>query len=235
MDSSSSQDIKDKNKEDTEIQEQEIDEKKEYFAKFLHSEIVEDDNDSDYTPLSFDDDSGSEISSAPEISGVEEEGVSFTTVPFGESKLYKLKFDDVEKIKVMYQNTMKDTSESEEEIGVKEKEVASQSIKNGDQGFGEPKQSCLSFSKCQSGLLNLNFSDYNSDDDDDFDPMYCGDTLSDEDYDVQELVSDSDPEIEILDEQHKKTGERLKSLKIDSEYITVDSKSAATTSSSMEQ
>ena len=178
----------------------------------------------DYVPESHEDSNNSSDADVELSTLEEEEGIQIVSKECGGSKFYKLRFDDIEEKKKHYLLELQADDEPEE--------ISSDDEKKETSDKGEPMSDRVTkpqFSGYRSLLMNLGEANYNSDDnDDDFNPMYCGDTLSDEDDCNGNSSEDghnteSEPEIEILDEKHRKTGETLKCLKMLESYLTIPS------------
>ena len=178
----------------------------------------------DYSPES-DDNSNNSSDADRESSGLEEEeGIVVTSKVCGGLKLYKLKFEDIEEKRKQYLSTLKAREEAEEASSTSEDE-------NGESSKFKSKSNPSSktqFSAYRSFAMKLDDDDeyLSSDvDDDDFNPMYCVETLSDQDDDGSDNEQDteSDPEVETLSEKNRKTGETLKCIKMMKNYLTIPS------------
>nr|CAB3226622.1 uncharacterized protein C1orf109 homolog [Phallusia mammillata] len=154
----------------------------------------------------LDDDDDEDISS-----GEEEEGVHIQEVAVGKVKYVKLAFDDVEeKRKEFIHKLETEESESEDEEQAKNKE----NVENNSQEKSSAENQQVPKAKFSDyrQLLDEDMDEYNSDDDDNFNPVYCGETLSDVEYNEDdERNTESEPEIEEQEchEMHKRTGEPL--------------------------
>jgi len=176
----------------------------------------------DYTPGS---DSSSATSSGAdgESSALEEEeGIEVTSKICGGSKFYKLKFEDLEEKRKQYRLKLQASEQAEGSSSSSEEEKEASSHEVGPM-FDQISKA--RFSGYRSLLLNLGDADYRSDDDEDFNPMYCEDTLSDEEQcdSDDEQNTESEPEIETLDQKNRKTGETLKCIKLMKNYLNIPS------------
>ena len=186
----------------------------------IKDDVQKEDDGSDceeYVPSASDDSSANSDDADDDSSGSEEQGVTVVSKAYGGSKFYKLKFADIEEKRKQYLS----------KIEALEKEEASSPDEKHGCSSSEPDPmsdqiSKASFSNYRSLLLNLGEGDAMSDDDDDFDPIYCGETLSDEEEEIDEdEKTESEPEIESLQQKHRKTGETLKCIKMMENYLAI--------------
>uniref|UniRef100_H2YYQ4 Uncharacterized protein n=1 Tax=Ciona savignyi TaxID=51511 RepID=H2YYQ4_CIOSA len=139
-------------------------------------------------------------------SGEEEVDFRVEETLLGESKFYKLKFKDVDQKQREYLDSLKDPEESQESELDPDKENKAE---NDDTVTATPK-----FMDYRS-VLDQDMAEYKSDDDDDFNPVYCGETLSDVEYKTEdERDTESEVEVEETEDTHRKTGEALRCLRI---------------------
>lgn len=149
-------------------------------------------------------------------SGEEEEGVHVQANEFGGVRFAKLVFDDIEaKKKQRQESDDEDTENEEHKI---DENTASDDAEKGNEkakvGIGSP------FKKYRTAsILDEDMEEnYKSDEDDNFDPIYCGETLSDIEYaEGDDRDTESEPETEEIGSKHKRTGEALISIKMSEE------------------
>ena len=184
-----------------------------------------DSSDTDYQP------SSNEVSSSEdEFHELSFEDLVISKVNSKDGKsLYKLKFEDVEECR--------------------KKQLARFNIESDSETVDEIKPSCsnVKLVKFLQPGEKLTFSEYcqtfsheyDSDEDDHFNPIYCGESLSEDEDLSTDSNFESDVEIETLNELNKRTGEKLLCLKFSKSYADLplphqDSSENAGTSSSIE-
>lgn len=193
-------------KEHVEVEDSQEDEEEE--ASDEEEIILDEPSDTeDYVPPEGNEDEGDDDVSCS--SSEEEEGVNMEEVKLGGAKLFKLRFEDVEAKRKEYLKMMeeeeKDQAEEEENLQDDSGEV------------GEDKENQKPSPAFQEYrvFLNETMDDYVPEEDDDFNPIYCGETLSDIEYgDEDERDTDSEVETEPIEGTHKKTGENLMCIKM---------------------
>lgn len=142
-------------------------------------------------------------------SGDEEEGVSEDLVEINGLEFYKLRFADVEAKRREYEAKM-NAHEEEDDV-----DPAQTELKKEEDQSNQPSSDAPTDYRMTSILNSDLEGDYNSNEDDDFDPVYCGETLSDIEYaQNDERDTESEPETEEIDGKHKKTGESLICIKM---------------------
>lgn len=143
-------------------------------------------------------------------SGEEEEGLTVQEVVLGEEKLYKLKFEDVEAKRIQLIKSLEKEAE-EEETGEEEKSQE----ENEENKENEAQMASFTNYRTSTILDEDMEKDYMSDEDEDFDPVYCGETLSDVEYcEADERDTESEPETEQMEGSHRRTGETLVCIKM---------------------
>ncbi|CAK8684713.1 unnamed protein product [Clavelina lepadiformis] len=155
-----------------------------------------------------------------ESSGDEETGFTIQELSNGDTKLLKLKFDDVEAKRQEYLKRMKELDSQDSDSAV-ESDVCDENKENDDKttNTSEAPQAQQKEQKCAfvdyRNVVDADMEEYNSDDDEDFNPVYCGESLSDVEYEEgEERDTESEPEIEDQGILHKKTGEALKCIRM---------------------
>lgn len=146
-------------------------------------------------------------------SGEEEEGVHVHSGEFGGVSFSKLVFDDVEAKK-------KQCEESDDEDKENQEQKTDENIASDDAGKDSEKTNLGTGSPFKTyrtaSILDEDMEEnYKSDEDDTFDPVYCGETLSDIEYgEGDDRDTESEPETEEIGGKHKRTGESLLSIKM---------------------
>jgi len=162
----------------------------------------------DYEP------SESESASADDVdtsSGEEEIGVKMEKISLGSQTFFKLKFDDVEQKRQEYLKRLGgleiDISDSSDSANSTDRENDKDAKPHSQSSTVCP--SVVEVSRRQVFLEDLEDS---SDEDEHFDPIYCGETLSDLEYaEIEECDTESEVEFEEQGENafDKRTGEAL--------------------------
>lgn len=154
-----------------------------------------------------------ELSDESCSSGEEEEGVSVNSNVIGGIRFAKLVFDDIEAKKKQCQLSADEDKENQEE-------KPDETVSSDDAGKeGEKAKvgvgSAFKTYRVASILDDDMEETYKSDEDDNFNPVYCGETLSDIEYaEGDDRDTESEPETEEIGGQHKRTGEALISIKM---------------------
>uniref|UniRef100_H2XUE9 Uncharacterized protein n=1 Tax=Ciona intestinalis TaxID=7719 RepID=H2XUE9_CIOIN len=154
----------------------------------------------------LDEDHDDEVSSGEEEGGIRvEESVSYNV------KFYKLRFKDVEDKQREHLKSLQNEEDSQESAN---SDTEADNKENVEQKEDTDEAQAPKFSDYRA-VFDQDMDDYKSEEDDDFNPIYCGETLSDVEYKTEdERDTESEPEVEEMDAVHRKTGEALRCLRI---------------------
>ncbi|XP_078486077.1 uncharacterized protein LOC144744663 [Ciona intestinalis] len=147
-----------------------------------------------------------DVSSGEEEGGIRvEESVSYNV------KFYKLRFKDVEDKQREHLKSLQNEEDSQESAN---SDTEADNKENVEQKEDTDEVQAPKFSDYRA-VFDQDMDDYKSEEDDDFNPIYCGETLSDVEYKTEdERDTESEPEVEEMDAVHRKTGEALRCLRI---------------------
>lgn len=170
---------------------------------------AEEDESENYCPEGIEEEEEDEDSCS---SGEEEIGVDVGIVEHCGQKFFKLKYEEIEQKR----KALKEKMQAEEEEGSDAELEEEQNEEKTEES--EKKETVKdSFKEYRTATILDEDMDkeYKSDEDEFFDPMNCECTLTDIEYsEGDERDTESEPETEPIDGQHKKTGETLRCIKM---------------------